>query len=99
MFRFASFTPLTRPLSTTPKYGIKDALLVDNTGRWRGVPGLEQHLNRPGISRVLLTAPGKGDMKNIVFGVNDNVITDEDRSSPRSILHHQRDYSGTEGSG
>ena len=29
--------------------------------------------------RVLLTAPGKGDMKNIVFGVNDNVITDEDK--------------------
>ena len=58
--------------------GINDALLVDNTGRWRDVPGLEQHLNRPGISRVLLTAPGKGDMKNIVFGVNDNVITDED---------------------
>ncbi len=41
--------------------------------------GFEQHLNRPGISRVLLTAPGKGDMKNIVFGVNDNVITDEDK--------------------
>lgn len=41
--------------------------------------GLEQHLNRPGISRVLLTAPGKGDMKNIVFGVNDDVITDEDK--------------------
>lgn len=41
------------------EYGIKDALLVDNTGRWRDVPGLEQHLNRPGISRVLLTAPGK----------------------------------------
>ena len=61
------------------EYGINDALLVDNTGRWRDVPGLEQHLNRPGISRVLLTAPGKGDMKNIVFGVNDNVITDEDK--------------------
>ena len=61
------------------EYGIKDALLVDNTGRWRDVPGLEQHLNRPGISRVLLTAPGKGDMKNIVFGVNDNIITDEDK--------------------
>ena len=37
------------------EYGIKDALLVDNTGRWRDVPGLEQHLNCPGISRVLLT--------------------------------------------
>ena len=46
------------------QYGIKDALLVDNTGRWRDVEGLSQHLNRPGIARVLLTAPGKGDMKN-----------------------------------
>ncbi len=61
------------------EYGIENALLVDNTGRWRDIPGLEQHLNRPGISRVLLTAPGKGDMKNIVFGVNDNIITDEDQ--------------------
>ena len=61
------------------EYGIEDALLVDNTGRWRDVPGLTQHLERPGISRVLLTAPGKGDMKNIVFGVNDNIITDDDK--------------------
>lgn len=61
------------------EYGIEDALLVDNTGRWRDVPGLQQHVERPGISRVLLTAPGKGQMKNIVFGVNDHVITDEDK--------------------
>ena len=61
------------------EYGIEDALLVDNTGRWRDVPGLTQHLERPGISRVLLTAPGKGDMKNIVFGVNDSIITDDDK--------------------
>ena len=31
------------------EYGIEDALLVDNTGRWRDVPGLTQHLERPGI--------------------------------------------------
>ncbi len=61
------------------QYGIKDALLVDNTGRWRDVEGLSQHLNRPGIARVLLTAPGKGDMKNIVHGINHQDITDEDK--------------------
>lgn len=61
------------------QYGIKNALLVDNTGKWRDEAGLAQHLNCKGIDRVLLTAPGKGDLKNIVFGVNDNVIEDSDK--------------------
>jgi glyceraldehyde 3-phosphate dehydrogenase len=51
------------------KYGIKDALVIDNTGVWRDRKGLEQHL-RPGVASVLLTAPGKGDIPNIVYGVN-----------------------------
>ena len=59
------------------QYGIKNALLVDNTGKWRDAEGLGQHLQNQGISRVLLTAPGKGDMLNIVFGVNSDKITDE----------------------
>lgn len=59
-------------------HGINNALLVDNTGRWRDRDGLSVHLNRPGIDRVVLTAPGK-EMKNIVFGVNDNDVTDDDR--------------------
>lgn len=59
-------------------HGIDDALLVDNTGRWRDHDGLSVHLNRPGISRVVLTAPGK-EMKNIVFGVNDSDVTEDDR--------------------
>lgn len=58
------------------EYGINDAILVDNTGRWRDRPGLEQHL-RPGISRVLLTAPGKGDLLNVVYGINHDKIADE----------------------
>ena len=52
------------------QYGINDALLIDNTGVWRDRAGLEKHLNSPGISQVLLTAPGKGDIPNIVHGVN-----------------------------
>lgn len=52
------------------QYGIDDALLIDNTGVWRDRAGLEKHLNSPGISQVLLTAPGKGDIPNIVHGVN-----------------------------
>lgn len=60
------------------QYGIENALLVDNTGKWRDVDGLSQHLQCAGISRVILTAPGKGDMKNIVYGVNNVDIVDED---------------------
>lgn len=60
-------------------YGISDAIVVDNTGRWRDRDGLEQHLRARGVSRVLLTAPGKGDLKNIVFGINSDTIADDDR--------------------
>jgi len=53
-------------------YGIKDALLIDNTGVMRDREGLSRHLKSKGISKVLLTAPGKGDIPNIVYGVNQN---------------------------
>ncbi len=59
-------------------YGIENALVVDNTGRWRDEAGLGQHLQSAGVSRVLLTAPGKGAIKNIVHGINDSAITDAD---------------------
>ncbi len=51
-------------------YGIHDALLIDNTGMSRDREGLGRHLKAKGISKVLLTAPGKGDIPNIVHGVN-----------------------------
>ncbi|WP_028658554.1 glyceraldehyde-3-phosphate dehydrogenase [Nocardioides insulae] len=60
------------------QYGIKDAILVDNTGKWRDREGLSQHL-RPGISRVVLTAPGKGDLPNIVHGVNEHMIKPDEQ--------------------
>lgn len=53
-------------------YGIKDALIIDNTGVWRDREGLERHLKAKGAKQVLLTAPGKGDIPNIVYGVNQN---------------------------
>lgn len=59
-------------------YGINDAILVDNTGVWRNREGLSQHLQSKGIERVVLTAPGKGDLRNVVYGINHNDITDED---------------------
>lgn len=51
-------------------FGISDALLIDNTGISRDREGLSKHLKAQGIAKVLLTAPGKGDIPNIVHGVN-----------------------------
>ena len=51
------------------KYGINDALIIDNTGAFRDKEALERHLVPKGADKVLLTAPGKG-IPNIVHGVN-----------------------------
>jgi glyceraldehyde 3-phosphate dehydrogenase len=50
-------------------YGILDAVVIDNTGAFRDKEALTRHLDRPGIAKVLLTAPGNG-IPNVVFGVN-----------------------------
>ncbi|MFD8808979.1 glyceraldehyde-3-phosphate dehydrogenase [Streptomyces sp. NPDC059597] len=60
------------------EYGIRDAILIDNTGNWRDREGLSKHL-RPGIDKVVLTAPGKGDVPNIVHGVNHDTIKPDER--------------------
>jgi len=59
-------------------YGINNAILIDNTGRWRDRAGLSQHL-RPGVAKVVLTAPGKGDVPNIVHGVNQDTVDPAER--------------------
>ncbi|MEM8999918.1 MAG: glyceraldehyde-3-phosphate dehydrogenase [Bacteroidota bacterium] len=51
------------------KYGIYNALIIDNTGAFRSATELSRHLRAKGASRVLLTAPGK-EVPNIVHGVN-----------------------------
>ena len=61
------------------EYGINDALVIDNTGKWRDREGLSLHLKSKGVSKVMLTAPGKGDLKNIVSGINDHMITPDDQ--------------------
>jgi glyceraldehyde 3-phosphate dehydrogenase len=58
------------------KHGINDAIVVDNTGIWRTQEELGKHLKSPGASRVVLTAPGKGDVPNVVYGVNHEGIRD-----------------------
>ena len=50
-------------------YGIEDALVIDNTGAFRDKKALSRHLKAKGVSKVLLTAPGK-EIPNIVYGVN-----------------------------
>ena len=50
-------------------YGINDALVIDNTGAFRDDIALSRHLKGIGVSKVLLTAPGKG-IPNIVHGAN-----------------------------
>lgn len=51
-------------------HGISNAVLIDNTGVYRDRETLGLHLQSKGISQVILTAPGKGDLPNIVYGVN-----------------------------
>lgn len=53
------------------QYGIKDALVIDNTGAFTTEEALARHLKSGGVEKVLLTAPGKG-VPNIVYGVNHN---------------------------
>jgi glyceraldehyde 3-phosphate dehydrogenase len=50
-------------------YDIHNALIIDNTGAFRDKEALSRHLLAKGVSKVLLTAPGKG-IPNIVYGVN-----------------------------
>lgn len=60
------------------QYGINNAIIIDNTGAWRDEAGLSQHLKSKGASKVILTAPGKGNLKNIVAGINSHLIEPSD---------------------
>lgn len=61
------------------QYGIENALIIDNTGAWRDQEGLGQHLHAKGVDRVLLTAPGKAGVKNIVSGINSHDLSHNDK--------------------
>lgn len=60
------------------EYGIDNAIIIDNTGVWRDEEGLSRHLKSKGASKVILTAPGKGSVKNIVAGINNDIIEPSD---------------------
>lgn len=61
------------------EYGINNALVIDSSGVWRDEEGLSQHLKSKGASKVLLTTSGKGDIKNIVSGVNSDIVEAADK--------------------
>ena len=58
-------------------YEIHNPIVIDNTGVWRDEKSLSKHIES-GASKVILTAPAKGDLKNIVYGVNDDILDDND---------------------
>ncbi len=60
-------------------YGIEDAIIIDNTGAWRDEENLSKHLQCKGASKVVLTAPGKGSIKNIVSGINSDMLDPADK--------------------
>jgi glyceraldehyde-3-phosphate dehydrogenase/erythrose-4-phosphate dehydrogenase len=70
------------------QYDIDDALVIDNTGVKRDREGLSKHLLAKGVSKVLLTAPGKGDIPNIVAGVN-NLAYEEGENIFSLLMYHK----------
>ena len=60
------------------KFGINNPIVIDNTGVWRDEEMLTKHIDC-GASNVILTAPANGDIRNIVFGINDEALTQSDK--------------------
>jgi len=52
-------------------FGINNALIIDNTGVFSNREALKRHMKSKGVSKVLLTAPGK-EIPNIVYGINES---------------------------
>ena len=57
-------------------YEIHNPIVIDNTGVWRDEKALSKHIES-GASKVP-TVPAKGDSKNIVYGINDDILDDND---------------------
>lgn len=52
-------------------------LVLECTGKFTQKEDAMKHISA-GAKKVLISAPGKGEMKTVVYGVNDNVLTNED---------------------
>ena len=60
-------------------FGINDALVLDNTGVFTDKEALSNHLKSKGVSKVILTAPGK-EIPNIVYGINQKEFSIEEHA-------------------
>ncbi|MEE3146210.1 MAG: glyceraldehyde-3-phosphate dehydrogenase [Bacteroidota bacterium] len=60
-------------------HGISNALVIDNTGAFTNREALSRHLKSRGVSKVLLTAPGK-EIPNIVYGINQHELDIENEN-------------------
>lgn len=61
------------------KYGISNALVIDNTGVYTNREALSRHMSAKGVSKVLLTAPGK-EVPNVVYGINQGTLDVENET-------------------
>lgn len=52
-------------------------LVLECTGKFTAKEDAMKHISA-GAKKVLISAPGKGEMKTVVYGINDNVLTNED---------------------
>lgn len=57
--------------------GLVDAIVVDNTGVWRTAESLGAHVVAPHTRQVVLTAPAKTGVPNVVMSVNDDEVSTE----------------------
>jgi glyceraldehyde 3-phosphate dehydrogenase len=53
-------------------------IVLECTGFFQSVDAAKPHLDA-GAKRVLISAPAKGDLKTVVYGVNHEVLTSDDR--------------------
>jgi glyceraldehyde 3-phosphate dehydrogenase len=57
------------------KYNVD--IVLECTGRFRSREDAEKHIHA-GAKRVIISAPAKGDIKTVVLGVNENILTADD---------------------
>ena len=53
-------------------------VVVESTGFFTSKEGAEKHI-KAGAKKVAISAPATGDLKTVVYAVNDNIMTKEDK--------------------
>ena len=63
--------------SNLPWKSLNIDLVLECTGKFTSLEGAMLHV-AAGAKKVLISAPGKGEMKTVVYNVNDDILTDDD---------------------